>query len=116
MDKKESTPLALDGSIFIGFNSETGDFEVYTEVTDLSDASVETLSLILLLMSQGKINSYIHDALNIWAEEDKDKKLFNVKIAEKYQQYQEVLNNFNQNKEDNSIVKPSEVFNLKGLK
>ena len=114
--KIENELPPLDGSIFIGFNSKSGDFEVYTEVSDLSDASVETLTLILLLFAQGKMNGYIYDSLNAWAEGDEDRKIFNEAISEKYKQYQSILDSFDKIIENDNIIKPSEVFNLKGLK
>lgn len=114
--KLEDKLPPLDGSIFIGFNSKSGDFEVYTEVSDLSDASVETLTLVLLLLSQGKMNTYIYDALNMWAESDDDRKIFNDSVSQKYKEYQAILDNFDNIKEQDSIIKPSEVFNLKSLK
>lgn len=102
-----------DGYIHIGYNADSGDFEVTTDVKVLSENSAETLALIMIMSAQGKLNEYISEALMLWAEDYEEENKFLKKLIEKYSQYEEIVGKTAETTKSNGLIKPSHVFNFK---
>lgn len=97
-----------DGFIHFGYNTTSGDFEVLFDTFDLSDNSADTLALILMLLANGKMNTYIGEAMGIWTEDDDAKHDFVKNVLEKIEYYDLLL----AEKDEKPIVRPSQVFNM----
>lgn len=98
------------GQILIQFDSETSEFEINTDIKDLSDNSIETLSLFLLHLIQGNLISSVTKSIEEWAAEDQNKLDYNRKVGLYLQMLSNSINSKNQ-----VAVSASKVFNFKGL-
>ncbi|NVM35823.1 MAG: hypothetical protein HWN81_09520 [Candidatus Lokiarchaeota archaeon] len=98
------------GQILIQFDSETSEFEINTDIKDLSDNSIETLSLFLLHLIQGNLISSVTKSIEEWAAKDQNKLDYNRKVGLYLQMLSNSINSKNQ-----VAVSASKVFNFKGL-
>lgn len=99
----------ISGRIEILFNSTTGDFSVESEIFELSDETINTLSLLLMHIAAGEIAPFITQALAAWAGIDEEKLDFNIKLAERIEYINSQVLDFNDKKD--VAVSASEVFN-----
>ena len=105
----EEEKLDTSGRIEILFNSTTGDFSVESEIFELSDETINTLSLLLMHIAAGEIAPFITQAISAWAGIDQEKLDFNIKLAEHIEYINSQVLDFS-NKKD-VAVSASEVFN-----
>ena len=99
----------ISGRIEILFNSTTGDFSVESEIFELSDETINTLSLLLMHIAAGEIAPFITQALAAWAGIDEEKLDFNIKLVEHIEYINSQVLDFSDKKD--VAVSASEVFN-----
>ncbi len=124
-EKKKPEELLKEpsGCINIQYDSETGDFQVFCDINDVSAESSEILSLLLFHISNGELEVFIYESLKLWAGEDREKKAFNLMLAEDIKKINSLILDIDTSEEEKSevtsnkvAVKASRVFNFRDMK
>jgi hypothetical protein len=110
---EEKTEVDIEfssGLMKLSWDSETGDFVVDFKIEEVSDASAETVSLLLYYLEKGELNEYILKSLKYRA--DKIDPEFYAKVILNWAS----LDNQEMERESDmgqqSIIDPSHVFGL----
>lgn len=124
-EKKEPEELLKEpsGCINIQYDSETGDFHVFCDINDVSAESSEILSLLLFHISNGELEPFVYESLKLWAGEDREKKAFNLMLAEDIKKINSLILDIETTAEETDdvkgnkvAVKASRVFNFRDMK
>ena len=111
---EESIKPPSSGRIVIDYDSQTGDFQVESQIDDLSNDSVEILALLIFHITKGDLESFIFESLRIWADDEDEKIDFNVKVALQTQKLDSMIIDETKVKEKNKVaVSASQVFNFR---
>lgn len=115
-EMEEEVTRKPSGTILIDFYSDNGDFNVFADVKDTSDNTVDTLSLLLYHMDHGELSAFVLQSLKLWAGEDDEKMEFNAKTLVKIVEYDNLV--MESEIKDNEVsedvaVKASKVFNFR---
>lgn len=68
------------GTLIVNYHADNGDFTVATEIHDTSDESAGMMSLLLMHMQTEDFQSFVFEALRLWAGDDDEKIRFNVQM------------------------------------
>lgn len=67
------------GYIVVNYFADNGDFTVSTEIDDVSESSSSMLALLMTHMTTDDFQSFLYEALRLWAGNEDDKVEFNVR-------------------------------------
>ncbi len=121
-EKIEEDPIPQpSGRITIEYDSESGDFNVLSEIYDYSDDSLDILSLLLFHMKHGGLESFIYESLGLWAGQDEEKVNFIVNVGLKHHEMENTMASESQeegqqDRKTNVAVSASKVFNFRDMK
>tara|TARA_R110002051_G_scaffold32786_4_gene73944 strand:- start:5758 stop:6177 length:420 start_codon:yes stop_codon:yes gene_type:complete len=101
------------GSITFSWDSESGDFQVLTNVEDYSESSSEVLGMLLSYVSEGHMRGFLLESLKLWASETEDE-------GESEHFYMDAIRIWNMmneldaesNSSESPLISPIDVFRL----
>lgn len=103
------------GTLIVNYYSDNGDFTVATEIQDTSDESAGMMSLLMMHMQTEDFQSFIYEALRLWAGDDDDKIKFNVTMMLESKKLDSLVLETPESVED-VAVSASTVFNFKEMR